>query len=139
MLVNTVSDSQYRELLDVAKKIDAVNFMDIAHDALIEYKNFDDARKKLKSISYGYKPKDFLDVSKHEITDKVCVACNNVYPVAMFYLSNHSPNGRTYLRADCKYCCCNRAKKYWKIRDKEKYNKRRRELYAARRSAKLKA
>ncbi|AZB17602.1 hypothetical protein EG352_07390 [Chryseobacterium indologenes] len=89
----------YDKLIEVAKVIDPINYLDIVHDHIL-------SGKSLKSLKYDYLTVNKYDTTIFEGVEKVCNLCNKILPIAMFTL--RIQNGRTYTGNQCKTCLSKR-------------------------------
>lgn len=132
-----ISESDYNQLIRIAKSIDSQNYMDLVHDHLL-------TGKSMHVLKYDYLTVNIYDTTIYEGTGKVCNTCNEIKPVACFYVSENS--GKKYLRNRCLDCDCkivmakyhsdadfrekwmNRVKK-WNLENRDKVLQKKREYY----------
>lgn len=88
-------DFNYENILRSAKRIDPVNYMDLAHDHIL-------TGQSMKSLKYYYKTVNEVDYTINDDTCKVCEKCNEIKPITAF--RRYSQNGKTFTGNVCRAC-----------------------------------
>lgn len=96
------STFNYEQIINAARKVDPVNFMDLAHDHIITGKSFIE-------LKYRYKTVNEIDYTKYQGTTNTCQKCNQIIPIACF--RTHNRSGKTYVENVCRKCNSEKDKK----------------------------
>lgn len=88
-------DFNYENILRSAKRIDPVNYMDLAHDHIL-------TGQSMKSLKYYYKTVNEVDYTIHQDTCQVCEKCNKIKPIAAF--RNRILKGKKFTESICRAC-----------------------------------
>lgn len=90
-----ISNFNYEQIINAARKVDPLNYMDLAHDHIITGKSFTE-------LKYKYKTVNEIDYTKFQGTTNTCGKCNQILPIACF--RSHDRNGKTYVENVCRKC-----------------------------------
>lgn len=106
-----ITIEEYNELLYIAKYQHPSCYLDIVHDAISLGLNFKECLKKFKSLSHNYVTIKELNLL-NEFTEKVCIKCNTVLPIAYFNIRRDKNILTT--RNICKECANAQCRKWSK-------------------------
>lgn len=90
-----MTTKEYEELIQFAKNIDPVNYLDIVHDYILD-------GGTLKGHKFKYKTSAIHDYTTLQGTTNTCTICNEIKPVACFALVQTA--GLKYTANQCIDC-----------------------------------
>lgn len=91
----------YNRILNTARRIDRVNFMDLAHDHIL-------TGKSMQALKYYYRTVNEIDYTINQDTCNVCNCCNEIKPVSAF--RTRTMAGKTFTENVCRKCSAQKNK-----------------------------
>lgn len=85
----------YDGILNAAKKVDPLNFMDLAHDHIL-------TGQSMQSLKFYYKTVNEIDYTINQDTCSTCRKCNEIKPISAF--RTRTMNGKTFTESICRKC-----------------------------------
>lgn len=88
-------DFNYDKILSIARKVDPINYMDLAHDYIL-------TGKSIRSLKFFYRTVNEIDYTIYQDTCNTCQCCNEIKPISAFRI--HHRDGKTFTENVCRKC-----------------------------------
>lgn len=111
-----ISIKEYEELLRISKFQHPNCYMDIVHDSILLSSNYKDCMKAFKKLSHEYATIKDINLL-NEFSEKTCIKCNNVLPIAFFPIKKDK--NITTTRNVCRDCI-NKQHRDWSKNNNDK-------------------